>query len=376
MATKQTYAGAGVDIEKGDRFAEFIGKIPSKAIGKGIGGFAGGLELDWKAYTRPVLMSCTDGVGTKLLVAQKFQKFDTIGIDLVAMNVNDLAVVGCVPAVFLDYIATGYINEVRLQAIIKGIVTGCEQADCILAGGETAEMPDLYHGEDFDLAGFTVGLVEKDKMLPRPDLMAAGDVVFGVASSGVHSNGYSLARKAVRADDAQAWDDLLVPTKIYVREMKALLPLPGLVGAAHITGGGLFGNIERVLPAQLQLKLDWSWDIPRIFGKIERDGNVDRDPGVQHGHRAGPGGQQSSRRSLRSRSEEGRRRGVPCGNAGTGYQAPWLKSGFSPRAAARTFKPSPNISLGHTTRLRCFCATSPALTASTAPPSWASLPTW
>jgi phosphoribosylformylglycinamidine cyclo-ligase len=277
MAEKQTYAGAGVDIEKGDRFAEFIGKIPSKAIGKGIGGFAGGLELDWKAFQRPVLLSCTDGVGTKLLVAQKFQKFDTIGIDLVAMNVNDLAVCGCMPSVFLDYIATGYINDARLQAIIRGIVDGCEQSECILAGGETAEMPDLYHGEDFDLAGFTVGLVEKDKMLPRPDRMHAGDVVFGVASSGVHSNGYSLARKAVKADDAQAWDDLLVPTKIYVRDMKALLPLQGLVGAAHITGGGLYGNIERVLPAHLQLKLDWSWDEPRIFGKIAKDGNVDRD---------------------------------------------------------------------------------------------------
>jgi len=277
MPTSQTYAGAGVDIEKGDRFAEFIGKIPSKAIGKGIGGFAGGLELDWKSFTRPILLSCTDGVGTKLLVAQKFQKFDTIGIDLVAMNVNDLAVCGCMPSVFLDYIATGYINEIRLQAIIRGIVDGCEQADCILAGGETAEMPDLYHGEDFDLAGFTVGLVEKDKMLPRPDKMAAGDVVFGVASSGVHSNGYSLARKAVKADDQQAWDDLLVPTKIYVKEMKALLPLPGLVGAAHITGGGLFGNIERVLPAHLQLHLDWNWEVPRIFGKIERDGHVERE---------------------------------------------------------------------------------------------------
>jgi phosphoribosylformylglycinamidine cyclo-ligase len=282
VAAKQTYAGAGVDIEKGDRFAEFIGKIPSKAIGRaqnglGIGGFAGGLELDWKAFTRPILLSCTDGVGTKLLVAQKFQKFDTIGIDLVAMNVNDLAVCGCMPSIFLDYIATGYINETRLQAIIRGIVEGCEQADCLLAGGETAEMPDLYHGEDFDLAGFTVGLVEKDKMLPRPELMQAGDVVFGVASSGVHSNGYSLARKAVKADDQQAWDDLLVPTKIYVRDMKALLPLGGLVGAAHITGGGLYGNIERVLPPQLQLKLAWDWEIPRIFGKIEKDGNVDRD---------------------------------------------------------------------------------------------------
>jgi len=277
MAKQQTYAAAGVDIEKGDRFADFISKIPSKAIGKGLGGFAGGLELDWQAFRRPILLSCTDGVGTKLLVAQKLQKFDTLGIDLVAMNVNDLAVCGCMPMVFLDYIATGHIDEPRLQAVMRGIVEGCEQAECVLAGGETAEMPDLYGNDDFDLAGFTVGLVEKDKMLPRPDKMAAGDVVFGVASSGVHSNGYSLARKAVRPDDTAAWDQLLVPTKIYVKDMKALLPLPGLVGAAHITGGGLYGNIERVLPGHLQLTLDWSWTIPSIFEKIERGGNVSRD---------------------------------------------------------------------------------------------------
>jgi len=281
MSAKQTYASSGVDIEKGDRFAAFIGGIESKAIGKGIGGFAGGIELDWKAFRRPVLLSCTDGVGTKLLVAQKLGKFDTVGIDLVAMNVNDLAVCGCMPAVFLDYIAIGRINDDILHPVIRGIVDGCEQADCILAGGETAEMPDLYHGDDFDLAGFTVGLVEKEQMLPRPDAMAAGDVVFGVASSGVHSNGYSLARKAVKADDAQAWNDLLVPTKIYVKTMKALLPLPGLVGAAHITGGGLFGNIERVLPPHLQLRLDWNWPMPAIFGKIEQDGNVDRDEMVR-----------------------------------------------------------------------------------------------
>jgi phosphoribosylformylglycinamidine cyclo-ligase len=277
MEKKQTYAQAGVDIEKGDQFAEFIAKFPSKAIGKGLGGFAGGVELDWARFKRPVLLSCTDGVGTKLLVAQKLGVFDTVGIDLVAMNVNDLAVCGCFPEVFLDYIAIGKIEEGLLQSLIKGVIEGCEEAECVLAGGETAEMPDLYHGKDFDLAGFCVGLVEKDQMLPRPDRMASGDVVFGVASSGVHSNGYSLARKCVPAEDAMAWRELLTPTRIYVKTMKKLVPLAGLQGAAHITGGGLYGNIERILPPHLQLRLDWNWKIPEIFSKIEKGGNVDRE---------------------------------------------------------------------------------------------------
>ncbi|NNM67832.1 MAG: phosphoribosylformylglycinamidine cyclo-ligase [Spirochaetales bacterium] len=281
MEKKQTYAQAGVDIEKGDRFAEFIAKFPSKAIGKGLGGFAGGVELEWARFKRPVLLSCTDGVGTKLLVAQKLGVFDTVGIDLVAMNVNDLAVCGCFPEVFLDYIAIGKIEDGLLQSLIKGVIAGCEEAECVLAGGETAEMPDLYHGKDFDLAGFCVGLVEKDQMLPRPDRMASGDAVFGVASSGVHSNGYSLARKCVPAEDTAAWRELLTPTRIYVKTMKKLVPLAGLQGAAHITGGGLYGNIERILPPHLQLRLDWNWKIPEIFSKIEKGGNVDREEMVR-----------------------------------------------------------------------------------------------
>ncbi len=277
MENKKTYAQSGVDIEKGDKFAEFIARFPSKAVSKGLGGFAGGVELDWARFKRPLLLSCTDGVGTKLLVAQKLGVFDTVGIDLVAMNVNDLAVCGCFPEVFLDYIAIGKIDEGKLQSLIKGIINGCEQAECVLAGGETAEMPDLYHGDDFDLAGFCVGLVEKDEVLPRPERMAAGDVVFGVASSGVHSNGYSLARKCLPETDTEAWKLLLTPTRIYVKTMKALIQLPGLQGAAHITGGGLYGNIERVLPAQLQLRLDWNWNVPEIFDRIQKGGNVDRD---------------------------------------------------------------------------------------------------
>ncbi|NNM54858.1 MAG: phosphoribosylformylglycinamidine cyclo-ligase [Spirochaetales bacterium] len=277
MENKKTYAQSGVDIEKGDKFAEFIARFPSKAVSKGLGGFAGGVELDWARFKRPLLLSCTDGVGTKLLVAQKLGVFDTVGIDLVAMNVNDLAVCGCFPEVFLDYIAIGTIDDEKLQALIKGVIEGCEQAECILAGGETAEMPDLYHDGDFDLAGFCVGLVEKDEVLPHPDRMAAGDMVFGVASSGVHSNGYSLARKCLYESDTEGWKQLLTPTKIYVKTMKALVKLPGLQGAAHITGGGLYGNIERVLPAHLQLRLDWNWNIPEIFHRIEKGGNVDRD---------------------------------------------------------------------------------------------------
>ena len=161
------YKSAGVDIDGGDRFASFIASIKSKAVSSGIGGFSGGIEFDPAKFRRPVLLSTTDGVGTKLLVAQKLKKFDTIGIDLVAMNVNDLAVCGAQPLTFLDYIACGSLKEGLLHDIIRGIVAGCETADCVLTGGETAEMPDLYHADDFDLAGFCVGIVDRDGMLPR-----------------------------------------------------------------------------------------------------------------------------------------------------------------------------------------------------------------
>lgn len=268
------YSKAGVDIEKGDRFADFIANMESKAVSKAIGGFAGGLELDLKGIENPVLMSATDGVGTKLLVAHKLNKFDTLGIDLVAMCVNDLVVAGCLPLVFLDYIATGAINEEVLQNVMKGIVAGCELAECTLAGGETAEMPDVYKKEDFDLAGFCVGIADKKNLLPRKDEVAEGDVLIALPSSGVHSNGFSLARKAVPQDDVAVWEKMLTPTRIYVKEMKPVLESGLIKAAAHITGGGLVGNLVRVIPEGLTPEVTWDWEYPEIFDIIQKNGNI------------------------------------------------------------------------------------------------------
>ena len=274
---KIDYRTAGVDIDKGDRFAEFIGSIKSRAVGAGIGGFSGGVEFDPSKYRRPVILSCTDGVGTKLMVAQKLGIFDTIGIDLVAMNVNDLAVCGAQPLSFLDYIACGSINEKLLHDIIKGIVRGCEIADCVLVGGETAEMPDLYRKDDFDLAGFCLGIVEKDKKLPRLDLISAGDSLYALPSSGIHSNGLSLARKAVPPDDLSIWKELLTPTHIYVRELIHLHGSGTIAAAAHITGGGLLGNLLRVIPPGLVPRLTWDWKVPEIFRLIQEGGSVETE---------------------------------------------------------------------------------------------------
>lgn len=272
-----TYESAGVSISKGDAFAEYIARFPSKAIGAGLGGFAGGIELDIQTYKQPVLLSCTDGVGTKLLVAQKLKKFTTLGIDLVAMCVNDLIVCGAEPQVFLDYLATGTIIESQLQDLITGIIKGCEEAECILAGGETAEMPDVYDSGEFDMAGFASGIVEKSKLLPKKESMKAGDLLYGFPSSGVHSNGFSLARKVLDLSDTNTLEALLIPTKIYVKQLRPLLQKDLITGAAHITGGGLIGNIQRVLPANLKPALTWNWSIPAIFGQIQASGPVDQE---------------------------------------------------------------------------------------------------
>jgi len=271
------YRSAGVDIEKGDRFARFIASFESKAVSGSIGGFSGGIEFDPKAFKNPVLLSTTDGVGTKLIVAQKFGKFDTIGIDLVAMNVNDLAVCGAQPLSFLDYIAIGKIRDELLHDIIKGIVKGCEIADCTLVGGETAEMPDLYRGDDFDLAGFCVGIADKDKMLPRLSEQREGDPIYGLASSGVHSNGLSLARKAVPESDTRAWKELLTPTLIYVRELMHLAGAGVISGAAHITGGGLEGNFVRVVAKGLVPRFTWDWKVPDVFRAIQEGGRIETE---------------------------------------------------------------------------------------------------
>lgn len=270
-----SYKDAGVDIEKGDRFASFIGKIPSKAVSSSIGGFAGGLPVDLKKYKKPLLFSCTDGVGTKLMVAMRLKKYDTVGIDLVAMSVNDLIVCGIEPISFLDYIACGYLNETVLKEVIKGIVDGCEQAECVLTGGETAEMPDLYKEDDFDLAGFCVGIGDEESILPFKNKMKAGDLLLAMPSTGVHSNGLSLARKALAKCDDSVWEKLLTPTKIYVKEMKTLLATGAILGAAHITGGGLEGNTVRALPAGLKPQFTWDWKVPEIFDLIQKEGCIE-----------------------------------------------------------------------------------------------------
>lgn len=272
-----TYREAGVDIEKGDRFVAYIQSLKSKAILKSLGGFSGGLELDLKQYQQPVLLSCTDGVGTKLLVAQKLNRYDTLGIDLVAMNVNDLIVCGAKPLCFLDYIALGSIQEKLMQDLIKGIVAGCEDAECVLAGGETAEMPDVYGPTDFDLAGFAVGIAEKNDLLPRLNSITRGDPVLGLASSGIHSNGLSLARKVIPEKDRRAWELLLTPTRIYVRDFFKLMPSGLIQAAAHITGSGLEGNLLRVIPEGMQLKLTWDWEVPEIFDLIQQYGSIDKE---------------------------------------------------------------------------------------------------
>ena len=270
----KTYSEAGVDIDRGDRFVDFIKSIRSRAVDSGIGGFSAALPVSSLGFREPVLMTTTDGTGTKLLVARKLGKFDTIGIDLVAMNVNDLLVCGARPVVFLDYIACGMIDETRLHDVMRGIVRGCELAGCSLGGGETAEMPDVYGADDFDLAGFAVGFAEKDQVLPRKAEIRAGDLVFGIPSSGIHSNGLSLARKVIPESDTDTWNQMLIPTRIYAREMRALMDTGRVLAAAHITGGGLFGNLQRVIPGTLVPRFTFDWPVPPIFGRIQSRGGV------------------------------------------------------------------------------------------------------
>lgn len=271
MKKPTTYSEAGVNIEKGDRFAQFIAQHPSSAISKSIGGFAGGLALDLTQYPNPVIFSTTDGVGTKLLVARALQKYDTLGIDLVAMCVNDLIVNGARPLQFLDYIALGKIKNQLLEDLIQGVIAGCEMAQCQLAGGETAEMPDVYGEEDFDLAGFAVGVAKAHEVRPQKERIKPGDVLIGLASSGIHSNGLSLARKVLPFESG-LWPELLTPTKIYVSDIVPLFELPGFLAAAHITGGGLVGNLSRVLPQHVKISLSESWPVPNIFKEIQKAG--------------------------------------------------------------------------------------------------------
>ncbi|MGO9426242.1 MAG: phosphoribosylformylglycinamidine cyclo-ligase [Steroidobacteraceae bacterium] len=282
-----TYRDAGVDIDAGEELVERIKPKVARAMRRevlgGIGGFGALVELPMDRYSKPVLVSGTDGVGTKLRLAIDTGRHDTVGIDLVAMCVNDVVVQGAEPLFFLDYFATGKLDVDVAERVIAGIVEGCVQAGCALVGGETAEMPGMYHGEDYDLAGFCVGVVEKDRIIDGSNT-AAGDVVLGLPSSGPHSNGFSLIRKIIELGGADLEaevggavlaDLLMAPTRIYVRPLLALLHELSVHGLAHITGGGLVDNIPRVIPEGLEVVLERNaWPRMPVFEWLQAQGRV------------------------------------------------------------------------------------------------------
>ena len=283
-----TYRDAGVDIDAGDALVERIKPFANKTMRPevlgGIGGFGALVEVS-KKYKHPVMVSGTDGVGTKLKLAFRLKKHDTIGIDLVAMSVNDILVAGAEPIFFLDYFACGKLDVGVAADVVKGIAVGCEQAGAALIGGETAEMPGMYDPNEYDLAGFAVGLVEKAKIIDGTKI-EAGDAIIGLASSGPHSNGYSLVRQVVATSSAdlyESFDDkrtlgeaLLEPTRIYVKPVLAVISRIAVKGIAHITGGGLIENIPRVLPEGACARLESAlWPRPPIFDWLQRHGHID-----------------------------------------------------------------------------------------------------
>ena len=281
-----TYRDSGVDIDAGDALVERITPAAKRSrrteVLGGIGGFGALVEIP-KGYRQPVLVSGTDGVGTKLRLAIDSGRHETIGIDLVAMCVNDIVVSGAEPLFFLDYFGTGKLDVDTAAVVISGIARGCEQAGCALVGGETAELPSMYTGKDYDLAGFAVGVVEKSEIIDGSQV-AAGDVLIGLASSGPHSNGYSLIRKVLSVsaatfkqliDERTLIDHLLEPTRIYVQPLLKLIGSMPVHALAHITGGGLLENIPRVIPAGLGVSLDTSsWPHPAIFEWLQQHGNI------------------------------------------------------------------------------------------------------
>jgi len=279
MSKGLTYKKAGVDIAKANRFVDAIKVISKSTISKHVlnkpGSFGALFDLGAFKYKNPVLVSSTDGVGTKLLVANLAGKHDTVGIDLVAMNVNDLLCTGAKPLFFLDYIATGKLNNTTMKAVMKGIVDGCKISGCALIGGETAEMPDMYKGEEYDLAGFTVGIVEKNKIIDGSTIKV-GDILIGLPSSGLHSNGYSLARKALSLKEQKDYAQILMkPTCIYVKQVLTLLEKFSVKGMAHMTGGAWHEKLTKVLPAGHAFEINkGSWPVPRIFQLIQDKGRV------------------------------------------------------------------------------------------------------
>ena len=282
-----TYRDAGVDIDAGDSLVERIKPFAKRTMRPevlgGIGGFGALVEVS-KKYKEPVMVSGTDGVGTKLKLAFRLKKHDTIGIDLVAMSVNDILVLGAEPIFFLDYFACGKLDVGVAASVVQGIAHGCELAGCSLIGGETAEMPGMYDPNEYDLAGFAVGLVEKSKIIDGTKI-AVGDAIVGLASSGPHSNGYSLVRKVVAVSGADLFEPfegdrtlgaaLLEPTRIYVKAVLAAMSKVTVKGLAHITGGGLTENIPRVLPESVCAQLDATcWPRPKIFDWLQKQGQV------------------------------------------------------------------------------------------------------
>ncbi|HJV06298.1 MAG TPA: phosphoribosylformylglycinamidine cyclo-ligase [Chromobacteriaceae bacterium] len=286
--TSLSYRDAGVDIDAGDALVENIKPFAKRTMRPevlgGLGGFGALVEIS-KKYQEPVLVSGTDGVGTKLKLAFDWNKHDTVGIDLVAMSVNDILVQGAEPLFFLDYFACGKLNVPQATDVIKGIAAGCEQAGCALIGGETAEMPGMYPVGEYDLAGFAVGVVEKSKVITGRDIQP-GDVVLGLGSNGVHSNGYSLVRKIIERAQPQLdaefeagktlREAIIAPTRIYVKPLLKLMQTLPVKGMAHITGGGITENTPRVLPANTVAQIDASsWALPKLFQWLQSEGNVD-----------------------------------------------------------------------------------------------------
>ena len=283
-----SYLDAGVDIDAGNELVERIKPAVKSThrdgVVSGLGGFGGLFQLDTGRYKEPLLVSGTDGVGTKLLLAKQLDRHDTIGIDLVAMCVNDILTCGAEPLFFLDYYATGKLKIDNAQAVIEGIAEGCRQAGCALIGGETAEMPGLYEHDEYDLAGFTVGVVDRPRLIDGSKI-SAGHILLGLKSSGPHSNGYSLIRKVLEQSgdkpsmtlgESTLGEALLAPTRIYVKTLSALIEKYPIDGISHITGGGISENITRVIPAGLGLEIDLSaWQLPAIFKWLQTRGGIE-----------------------------------------------------------------------------------------------------
>lgn len=288
-----TYQEAGVSITRAKNFVDIIKPLASKTFRPGInpeiGGFSGICDLAQLNYKDPLILSTTDGVGTKLKISQELNIHDTIGIDLVAMNVNDLIVHGAEPLVFLDYFATGKLDIKIASEIVSGIVKACQLSNCALSGGETAQMPGIYKTDEYDLAGFAIGIVERDQLLPKCESMQPGDIVIGLSSSGIHSNGYSLVRTIIEKNKININDKppfqtpystigeaLLAPTTLYVKPLLPLIKQQKIKGLAHITGGSFYGNIPRILPPHLGVELDMEcWSIPEIFTWLCHKGSID-----------------------------------------------------------------------------------------------------